>query len=74
MMNTPWKVEENGIITDNAGTVILGDAHPEKAAFITKAVNAHDALLEALKYVKVESQTTYQLKTVNQLLMPFIAL
>lgn len=50
---TPWTTfqsqGENGAITDGNGNVIAEGLTEENAAFIVRAVNSHEALLEAAK-------------------------
>ena len=49
---TPWYIKQDIIITDNAPICLMAkqvdkDAHKNNAAFIVKAVNNHEALIDA---------------------------
>lgn len=50
---TPWKVEKSGVIMDMheavVGTLLERPTQSANAAFIVRAVNAHDDLVAALK-------------------------
>jgi hypothetical protein len=74
---TPWKVVDNNIVTDDGSSEYIGtiDGEPyenlgessHNAAFIVRAVNAHETLLDAVRFALKLAQVDYDDAKVKRL-------